>query len=410
MITLADFLTMNNRVSIIQCHSIGWEGSVDVSLRKDSKDRFVIEEVIERVSSVSNVTEGPIIACPDVPENRVYVDIAEASNAKVYFGSRDNVLERILGAAKTVGANEIAWCQGIHYFLDASLTERFLDWASKNRFDYARCVDGTLKQVLGQMVTVEALERARSLISLLPGDRQKFFYARPFAFMRERPSEFSLGLFEDLPEWSDSEYEAIRKEARVIYVEERATHDDRKAVAIGDASIARYRELLEYVIEGDKIVDVACGTGFGSRLMCEKGAYVTGVDIDESTVQACRERHGGVASFVLGSAEDIPLEDEAYDTVMSVATIEHVENDGKFVSEVERILKPGGRFVGYTPQNRMGNRPVWPWHVREYSPEALRSVLETQLVVEKILGWQNGVITEDDPRGDGSIFVARKRA
>ncbi|MEO1369403.1 MAG: class I SAM-dependent methyltransferase, partial [Acidobacteriota bacterium] len=223
-----------------------------------------------------------------------------------------------------------------------------------------------------------------------------------------RPDEFELGLFEELPGYDDDTLRDLRHQAAHIYVEQRALHTD-KAKPVGDVSIGRYREALGRVRPGMRVLDIACGTGFGSRLLADRGAEVVGVDIEPDTVDTACGRHGDVAEFRLGRAEEIPLEDDAVDLAFSIGTIEHVEDDDAFVRELGRVLKPGGGLVAYTPQNRMGHIPIWPHHVREYSIEGLTAVAGRHLEVERIAGWQNGILTMDDPRGDGSYLFANAR-
>lgn len=391
--------------AIIQCHSVGWEGTTDVSLRVAPDGRRVIEEVIERAGRVDGLCAPPVIACPDVAENAIFEELAAAHGCLIYRGSVDNVLDRLVGACESVGARRMAWIQGIHYFLDVELMNRLLSWSTENGYDYARCVDGSLKQVLGQVLQVDAIERARRLISELPETRRNWFRARPFAFMRSHPDDFNIGLFEELPDYDDRQLENIRATARSIYLEGRALHTG-KAMGVGDVSIGRYREILDRIEPGDKVLDIACGTGFGARLMVDHGAEVVGVDIDLGTIELARQRHGDVAEFRHGNAERIPLDDDTVDVVVSMATIEHVPDDVAFVREIQRVLRPGGRFIAYTPQNRMGEKPIWPWHEREYSLKDLHQLINTSLRLDHIEGWQNGILTPDDPRGDGSYVFA----
>ncbi|MEM8998017.1 MAG: methyltransferase domain-containing protein, partial [Acidobacteriota bacterium] len=387
---------------------VGWEGTTDVSLRRDPAGRRVIEQVMERAKEIPGLVAEPVIACPDEPENRIFAELAGRRGCRCFFGSTADVLDRLASAGRSVGAERLAWVQGIHYFLDVSLMERLLAWADARDYDYARCRDGSLKHVLGQTLTLDAIERSRSLIDRLEGPERLFFKARPFAFMRSRPEDFTLGLFEELPGYDDATLRDLRRQAGHIYVEERALHTE-KAKPVGDVSIGRYREALGRVRPGMRVLDIACGTGFGSRLLAEQGAEVVGVDIEPDTVATARERHGDVAGFRLGRAEEIPLDDHSVDLAFSIGTIEHVEDDDAFLRELGRVLKTGGGLVAYTPQNRMGHIPIWPHHVREYSIEGLTAVAERHLDVERIAGWQNGILTMDDPRGDGSYLFANAR-
>jgi len=93
---------------------------------------------------------------------------------------------------------------------------------------------------------------------------------------------------------------------------------------------------LSNVVSGKKVIDIGCGYG-RNRLIVEKaGGEWVGVEPFE-----------GGAHTVIGDAEDLPFEDEIFDIAIMDAVLEHIPNVGKAFEEVARILKPGGKFIGY---------------------------------------------------------------
>ena len=394
---------------VIQCNHVDFEGAVDVSLRKAPDGRFVIEKVIENAKCLSADTK-PIIACPDLEDNKIYDELAKEYNVECYMGDNLNIAQRLMGAADKMGATHIAWLQGLLYFLDTDLMDSMIEYAVGNSYDYVRCVDGTCKHWCGQYISIEALKRAISLIENLESDEQAHFKARPLAYMRSNPSDFKVGLFDELPKYTEAHLKKMRNIARGIHVGgERAEHSNKGSV-IGDVSIGRYREVLPLVGEGVDVLDIACGNGYGSNLMLEKGANVIGVDVDEKVVGKARESYGADIEFKIGNGVDFPIKENSIDLVVSVGTIEHVPDDENFVKEMHRVLRSNGTAVIYTPQNRLGAIPTWPWHEREYSIEGLKKIfIANDFDIEGIWGWQNGVVTQDDPRGDGTYLIANKR-
>ena len=394
-------------ITVIQCNHVGWEGSTDVSLRRDPRQKYVIESVMERAKTLTEADPVPVIACPDLEENKIFLDLAAEHGCQVEPGSNSNVLDRLTNACTRRGGDSIAWLQGIHYFLHAPLMDKLLRWAKDEQLDYARCPDASCKFMLGQFIRLDALDRAMAEIEKLDEASAGFYRARPFAFMRTRPDQFSVGLFEELPAYGRAELEQMRETAKTIYVEERAIHTT-KAEAVGDISRGRYTAIEHLLPPSGRFVDIACGTGYGCRLLHGDNRSVIGVDVSRDAVDFARSHNGDFADFRLGDAERIPVDDESVDCLVSVATIEHVDDDAGFVNEIHRVLVPGGTAVVYTPQNRLPHEPIWPWHYREYSLEQLRDLLGRRLTVERVLGWQNGVITESDPRGDGMYVFATK--
>jgi ubiquinone/menaquinone biosynthesis C-methylase UbiE len=140
---------------------------------------------------------------------------------------------------------------------------------------------------------------------------------------------------------------------------------DRSLVADA-ANVARYLAPslstvypLEYAfallgdIEGRRVLDFGCGSGENSLVLARRGAVVTGVDISESLVAIARKRlqlngcdHS--ATFVLGSAHDLPLQDASVDVVLGIAILHHLDLDASS-REVHRVLKPGGRAIFKEP-------------------------------------------------------------
>lgn len=396
-------------ITVVQCNHVAWEGTIDASLRRDTNGNYVIEEVIKRAKQLTNVDDSAVIACPDQPENEVFREIAERMDCHIFMGSKTDVLRRLYDACVSRGGERIAWLQGINYFLDVPLMDELIAWARDESYDYARCPDASCKFTLGQVVTIEAIDRARKMIDELAPEQKQLFAARPFAFTRARPEDFKIGLFEKLPQYTDAKLEEMRHLAQHIYMDERAWHTTH-ACPVGDMSRGRYQTMLEHVPRGARVLDIACGTGYGAQLMTqERGARVIGVDISPETIDYANDKYGDIAEFRLGNAEVIPLEDDAVDLAVSIGTIEHIDDDDAFVKELSRVLRPGGQAIIYTPQSRVGRIPIWHWHAREYSADWLKETVAPYFEIDKVMGWQNGELTPDDERGDGMYLFATNK-
>jgi 2-polyprenyl-3-methyl-5-hydroxy-6-metoxy-1,4-benzoquinol methylase len=395
-------------VCVIQCNHVGWEGTTDISLRNDPDGRQVIEEVISRAQRLIGIDDGPVVACPDLPENRIFGEIANKFGCPVYYGSNTDVLKRLREACLMFGGERIAWLQGIHYFLDVALMSRLIAWSNEFAFDYARCKDGSCKQILGQVVSIVALDRVAAMIGGLDEDERCFFSARPFAFMRSHPQDFKVGLFQELPTYSEESLRQMRQTATEVYVEGRALHA-KAGCSIGDVSRGRYLEILSLVPAHSSGLDIACGTGYGSKLLAGCGNTVVGIDLDQETIEFAQRNNSGAVEFRVGNAEQIPAEDNSFDATVSIATIEHVSDDNKFIAELSRVLKTSGKLILYTPQNRMGSIPIWPHHVREYDIDSLKAIIHPFFRIEHVMGWQNGVVTFDEECGDGMYLIGINR-
>jgi SAM-dependent methyltransferase len=93
---------------------------------------------------------------------------------------------------------------------------------------------------------------------------------------------------------------------------------------------------------GERILDLGCGDGQLSGRIALSGARVQGVDASAGMAAAARAR--GIAAE-LASAEALPFADRSFDAVFSNAVLHWVRNQDAMLSEVRRVLVPGGRFV-----------------------------------------------------------------
>jgi ubiquinone/menaquinone biosynthesis C-methylase UbiE len=121
---------------------------------------------------------------------------------------------------------------------------------------------------------------------------------------------------------------------------------------LGDIELEHYhRYLLSAEIVSNKVVlDIACGTGYGSDILASMALRVIGVDIAEEAISFAKSRYQkSNLEFLLGSCADIPVEDSSVDVVISFETIEHHDEHQNMMKEIKRVLKPGGFLVISTP-------------------------------------------------------------
>ncbi len=117
------------------------------------------------------------------------------------------------------------------------------------------------------------------------------------------------------------------------------------------------------------LLDVGCGTGFYFPLLSRHAEQITGVDVclpmlDEA--QQLISTHGLTNCHVQeGSALELPFDDASMDVVHSWDFLHHVPDVPKALSEISRVLKPGGRFVALEP-NIMNVSITW-YHLRRRS-------------------------------------------
>jgi SAM-dependent methyltransferase len=113
------------------------------------------------------------------------------------------------------------------------------------------------------------------------------------------------------------------------------------------------------VAGGERVLDVACGTGNASIPAAQAGAEVVGLDITPEMFSAARRRadEAGVeVDWVEGDAEALPYEDASFDVVLSVFGCMFAPRHEVAAAEIARVLRPGGRagIAAWTPEGSTG--------------------------------------------------------
>ena len=96
------------------------------------------------------------------------------------------------------------------------------------------------------------------------------------------------------------------------------------------------------------VLDVGCGGGLLAEEFAALGCRVTGVDPSSESLAVARAHaaQGGLAiEYIEGTGEALPFEDASFDVVYCCDVLEHVNDVGKTIVEIARVLKPGGRLV-----------------------------------------------------------------
>jgi len=161
------------------------------------------------------------------------------------------------------------------------------------------------------------------------------------------------------------------------------------------------------LVAGKRVVDAACGEGYGTHLLSRSAASVTGVDLSPDTVAHASARYACQnLRFVAGSVTALPMADRSVDVVVSFETIEHLSPQREMLAEFRRVLAPDGVLVVSSP-----NRPVYNegggvanhFHVRELDREELAALLaadfpEQAWYAQRVIA-QSAIWSESDSRG-----------
>ncbi|HEV7487114.1 MAG TPA: class I SAM-dependent methyltransferase [Thermoanaerobaculia bacterium] len=155
---------------------------------------------------------------------------------------------------------------------------------------------------------------------------------------------------------------------------------------------ARYAFCRSFV--RDKIVlDCGSGEGKGSKAIAMgKPRLLIAIDRSLPSVRLAR---GERIEPVAADTERLPVRGRLADVVVALEVIEHFANPEAFLTEAARVLRDGGTFICSTPNrivrnplSALSDRPLNPWHLREWSPSEFRSLLSTVFGEVELLAQQ----------------------
>ncbi|WP_414604604.1 class I SAM-dependent methyltransferase [Stenotrophomonas sp. AR029] len=195
-------------------------------------------------------------------------------------------------------------------------------------------------------------------------------------------------------------FERVPGQALAVYPlkaleEERDLHTDmtREPGRRSDAHMTRYAQAAQFIQAGDRVIDVACGLGYGSYQLAHNSlaASFTGLDASEYAVDYANLNFAPASptamNFMVGDAQDLSgMADGSADFAVSVETLEHLPQPDLLLAELHRVLSPWGRVYASVPNDwsdETGEDPN-PFHFHVYDwPRLVAQFQRHGFVIEK---------------------------
>jgi ubiquinone/menaquinone biosynthesis C-methylase UbiE len=164
------------------------------------------------------------------------------------------------------------------------------------------------------------------------------------------------------------------------------------------------------------VLDIGCATGQLTRSLSKTSEFVVALDLQKIFCRLCSHK----LNFINGDALNLPFKDRTFDAVTSFDVIEHLVNAQNLLKEINRVLKPHGRFLITTPNrdrlnlrflSLISRKAIYPrhmgmdskvgdvTHIHEYSKSELYQALtQNGFMVDKITGIYVGLVYGFPPK------------
>jgi ubiquinone/menaquinone biosynthesis C-methylase UbiE len=140
-----------------------------------------------------------------------------------------------------------------------------------------------------------------------------------------------------------------------------------------------------------RVLDAACGEGYGSALLARFAATVDGVDISEQAISHARQRYSKLdnVKFHLSDCTRLPFADDEFDRVVSFETLEHLVEHEQLLAEIKRVLNPECCLIMSSPDkasysDEAGNNNEF--HVKELYRDELQALINRHFSASRLLG------------------------
>lgn len=151
---------------------------------------------------------------------------------------------------------------------------------------------------------------------------------------------------------------------------------------------------------GLSVLEIGCGSGYGTKLIVDQfgAGSVVAIDLDPAMVDRARHRlrrYRNTVEISTGSADNLPFPDAHFQAVFDFGIIHHVEDWRLAIAEVARVLRPGGRFYFDEVTSAALARPTYkklfkhPEHDRFSAGQLMAALQEYHLGVDE--RWQTVV-------------------
>lgn len=158
----------------------------------------------------------------------------------------------------------------------------------------------------------------------------------------------------------------------------------------------RYRFALTRLAGSEAVLDAACGSGYGTKMLRSRARRVVGVEVSDHALAYAADHYAGegIAYQKADLRSLLPFPSDTFDMVVSFETIEHLIEQEALLGEFRRLLRPGGTLLISTPDKNIisGGLPSDnPYHLKELTKGEFLDLLKRFFTIEGV--WGQGKVT-----------------
>ncbi|MBE9529357.1 MAG: class I SAM-dependent methyltransferase [Proteobacteria bacterium] len=399
---------------LIQASSVSWSGDKDDCMA-DVEGKPAVYWTVKRVYDNFAGAEVAVVA-PEFDRGGALEELKlDFPALQVLYSHDDNPLSRMIEAVADMDEDSyFVRTNGLNLFFDVEAVKEMAALMNAGDVDCVKFPDDYPVHYTSELYRVASIRTIAGEIDKIAAtdsERASFYRVHP-RFLFFRLDRYNAVYIEGNLPYSDEFMRRSREVGQMVLKIQRQHLITDKCISAGDLLGYHYEIASKWISDGDRVLDIACGDGFGTEIIAERDVTITGADIDKEAVEEARLRIRPKRDNMNFDVQDVlalTYADSTFDVVLSMETIEHIPGEERYLEEIRRVLRPGGRLVLSTPQNSFGAVPFVGIHLKEYSLDELKSLVSKYFEIEHVIGFKAGrVYFEDDPIGTNTLMVLRK--
>ena len=324
-----------------------------------------------------------VIASPDHPQNIEVRKFALQQQVDYFQGDTANVCKRIYDCSQKYQADIVVRVLINWFFLDMNIVRDQIALLEQSEADYVNLPRDFDMRFGADVTTAEFFLKVVETSDQT--DPAALF--NPWGWAETHHDAIHTETLKNVPVYTNDRFNEIQNKYLQVWPD---SHDQ------SDAPLLQYHFALGEIDSPElaRVLDVACGVGNGADLLADRCRSVVGLDIDIKAIQTAKERFNR-QNLNFHSVDLMDYNDDKFDAIVSIHTLEHVEAEIEFISACRGLLCDGGQLLLEVPRKKAGpfnlsNIPLTPNHVREYDNESLSALLRRHFSIQAKYGVSRG--------------------